>query len=224
MHEGHRSRLAAKVTGGGVIYEHELLEILLFNACPRRDLNATAHALIQRFGSLSGVLSAEVEDLTAVEGVGENMAEYLAVLGMVFERIGGCNSFAVLNNTAQFKEFLSLRPRPETDLIELCMADKDGRVRRMCAFDMGVLDNKILKLLSVHKPYGLFVAARRAVGGCIPDVSDDKLAARIYEIAKLCGVRFFDYCVVSGAGEIYSYKTADRSVFGAHYAGGNYGE
>ncbi len=224
MHEGHRSRLAAKVTGGGVIYEHELLEIALFYACPRRDLNATAHALIRRFGSIGGVLSAEVDDLTAVEGVGGNMAEYLAVLGRVFERIGGCNSFAVLNNTAQFKEFLSLGPRPENDCIELCMVDKDGRVRRMCAFDGGVSDNKILKLLSVHKPYGLFVAARRARCGCTPDGSDDKLTSRIYEIAKLCGVRFFDYCVVSAAGEIYSYKTADRCVFGAHYAGGNYGE
>ncbi|MDE7400842.1 MAG: hypothetical protein K2N17_02180, partial [Clostridia bacterium] len=218
------SRLAAKVTGGGVIYEHELLEILLFYACPRRDLNATAHALIERFGSLGGVLSAKVDDLNAVEGVGCNMAEYLAVLGMVFDRIGGCNSFAVLGNTAQFKEFLALSPRPENDRTELCMVDKDGRVRRMCAFGKDVADNGILKLLSVHKPYGLFVAARRAVGGCIPGSSDDKLTARIYEIARLCGVRFFDYCVVSEAGEIYSYKTADRSVFGAYYAGGNYGE
>ncbi|MDE7076007.1 MAG: hypothetical protein K2O62_01650 [Clostridia bacterium] len=224
MHEGHRSRLAAKVTGGGVIYEHELLEILLFNACPRRDLNATAHALIQRFGSLGGVLSAKVDDLTAVEGVGGNMAEYLAVLGMVFGRIGGCNSFAVFNNTAQFKQFLSLLPSPKSDGTVLFMVDKDGRVRRMCALAEGVTDNKILKLLSVHKPYGLFVAARRAGGGCTPKVSDDKLAARINEIAKLCGVRFFDYCVVSEEGEIYSYKTADRSVFGANYAGGNYGE
>ena len=223
MHEGHRSRLAAKVISGGVIYEHELLEIALFYACPRRDLNATAHALTERFENIGGVLSAKVDELTAVDGVGGNMAEYLAVLGMVFDRIGGCNSFAVLNNTAQFKQFLSLRPRTENDCLEFCMVDKDGRVRRMCAFEKDVADNKILKLLSVHKPYGLFVAERRADGGCTPYKTDDKLAERINEIAKLCGVRFFDYCVVSGAGEIYSYKTADRSVFGAHYAGGNYG-
>ncbi|MDE7162619.1 MAG: hypothetical protein K2O44_00880 [Clostridia bacterium] len=223
MHEGHRSRLAAKVVGGGVIYEHELLEILLFNACPRRDLNATAHALIERFGGLGGVLSADVDKLTEVDGVGKNMAEYLAVVGKVFARVGGCNSFAVLNNTAQFKSFLAMRPVSESGQIEFCMVDKDGRVRRMCAFAKDVSDNKILKLLSVHKPYGLFVAARRA-GDCTPNESDDKLAARINEIARLCGVRFFDYCVVSGEGEIYSYKMADRSVFGARCAGGNYGE
>ena len=104
------------------------------------------------------------------------------------------------------------------------MVDKDGRVRRMCAFTADVSDNKILKLLSVHKPYGLFVADRRANGGCTPNADGDKLTARINEIARLCGVRFFDYCVVSETGEIYSYKTADRSVFGAHYAGGNYGQ
>lgn len=224
MHEGHRSRLAGKVTGGGVIYEHELLEILLFNACPRRDLNATAHALIARFGGIAGVLSSKVDELTAVEGVGEKMAEYLVCLGKVFERVGGCNSFAVLHNTAQFKNFLSLRPRPQNDCIEFYMVDKDGRVRRMCTFGKDLSDSVALKTLSVYKPFGLFVSDRRACGDCTPDKSDDKLTVRINEITKLCGVRFFDYCVVSASGEIYSYKTADRTVFGESFTGGSYGE
>ena len=59
MHTGHRSRLTGKIKDGGVVYEHELLEYLLFNACPRRDLNATAHSLIEKFGSISGVLAAD---------------------------------------------------------------------------------------------------------------------------------------------------------------------
>lgn len=220
MHEGHRSRLVAKVLGGGIVYEHELLEILLFYACPRRDLNATAHSLIAKFGNLSGVLSKESGDLTKVEGVGANMDDYLVCLGKALRRIGGCNSFAVLHNTEQFKKYLSARPRPESDLLEFCMVDKDGRVRRMCAFGRNVSDGEMLKILSVYKPYGLFVSDRRAVGGFAPDADDDGVTVRINELSKLCGVRFFDYCVVSETGGIYSYKTADRTVFGASSAGG----
>ena len=130
MHTGHRSRLAGKIKDGGVVYEHELLEYLLFNACPRRDLNATAHSLIQRFGSISGVFAARREELVSVDGVGENMAEYLLCLGKSLSRCGNCNSFAVLRNTADFKSFISTRATGASDCLELCLMDKTEAGRK----------------------------------------------------------------------------------------------
>ena len=49
MHEGHRQRLWEKLKQGDNLFEHELLEILLFNAYPRNNVNPVAHALLQRF-------------------------------------------------------------------------------------------------------------------------------------------------------------------------------
>ncbi len=54
--------------------DHEALELLLYYAIPRRDTNPIAHALMERYGSLSAVLSAPVEDLQKVEGIGESAA------------------------------------------------------------------------------------------------------------------------------------------------------
>ena len=73
VHEGHRKRLRERYMEGGaaVFAEHELLELLLTYAIPRRDTNALAHALIERFGSLAAVLEARVPELAAVDGVGE---------------------------------------------------------------------------------------------------------------------------------------------------------
>ena len=64
-HEGHRKRLRqrARATQLEGFQPHEVLELLLTYAIPRQDVNPLAHALIDRFGSLSGVLDASAAEL-----------------------------------------------------------------------------------------------------------------------------------------------------------------
>ncbi|MBP5610265.1 MAG: hypothetical protein J6X72_02870 [Clostridia bacterium] len=61
VHAGHREKMREKYAraGADAFLPHELLELLLFYAVPYRDTNPTAHRLIERFGSLSGVLEAK---------------------------------------------------------------------------------------------------------------------------------------------------------------------
>lgn len=75
----HRKRLRDRFSreGADAFQPHELLELFLFDARPRVNTNPIAHALTDRFGSLEGVLSADVEDLVAVKGVGIKTAEYI---------------------------------------------------------------------------------------------------------------------------------------------------
>ena len=230
MHEGHRNRLVSKVKKDGIVYKHELLEILLFNACPRRDLNATAHALIDRFDTFDGVFKADCADLEKVNGVGANMAEYIAVLGKALHAVRDKDSFAAASNVCKFKKFVLSRPAPENDRLELHCLDKDGRVRRIIIFkgEKGLRpapeDSEILRLLSESRPYGLYVACRCA-GGCRrADAIDDGLCARIDKIAVLCGANLYDYCVVGNDGEFYSYKMSDRGSFASNCTGAAYGE
>lgn len=55
----------------------QVLELMLFYCIPRRDTNALAHALLERFGSVSRVLDAPVSELTKVPGIGEKAAVFL---------------------------------------------------------------------------------------------------------------------------------------------------
>lgn len=231
MHEGHRNRLVSKIKNGGIIYEHELLEILLFNACPRKDLNAAAHTLVSRFGSIAKVLEAACGEISGTDGVGVNMAEYLAVLGKAMRAVSdGENIFACVHNVREFRKFISARPAPETDCVELYCLDKDGGVRRICSFTAnGGLradpsESEILNLLSVHRPYGLFVAARRLNGGAVPDGVNDSLCGKIDKVSRLCGATMYDYCIVGGDGGFYSYKMNDRTVYADSSSGNGYGK
>ncbi len=79
-HSGHRQRMFLRfMTGGFDGYRpHEILEQLLFEALPRRNTNEIAHDLLDRFGSLAGVLSAEREELKKVRGIGNVSAGFLS--------------------------------------------------------------------------------------------------------------------------------------------------
>lgn len=82
LHAGHRERVWARYQQAGLdaFAEHEILELILMQAIPRVDVNPTAHRLIDRFGSLAGVLDAPEAELREIPGVGEKAARYLHLL------------------------------------------------------------------------------------------------------------------------------------------------
>jgi DNA repair protein RadC len=81
---GHRRRLRERFlkAGGEALPDYELLELLLFNAVPRRDVKPLAKALLARFGSFAEVIAAEPARLREVKGVGKGMG-VVAVLKVV---------------------------------------------------------------------------------------------------------------------------------------------
>lgn len=217
MHEGHRSRLVGKIKNGDNLYEHELLEVLLFNACPRKDVNYIAHSLIDEFGDIRGVLQADESRLVEVDGIGKSMAEYLVCLGKCLKHIGGSASFFVAHSTEQFKQFISARFSSfNGDRLELFCLDKDGRIRRICNLLNGrergerVSADDILKIISVYKPFGLYAARYRGEGDSLPSDEDDCTVATIKFACSLSGVRLYDYCIAARGEEVFSYGVADR--------------
>ena len=87
MHEGHRKRLIQKLLDKKeVLSDHELLEILLFFAIPRKNVNEEAHRLIDDFGSLKNVLNVDADTLESVEGIGEKSAVFLSLIGEIYRR------------------------------------------------------------------------------------------------------------------------------------------
>ena len=82
IHDGHREKMRKRFLSGGLEHfaDHEALELLLFYAIPRRDVNPIAHELMNRYGSLSAVLAAPVEDLQKVDGIGESAAILLKLV------------------------------------------------------------------------------------------------------------------------------------------------
>jgi len=78
---GHRARLRQRLAEGGpdALLDHELIEYLLALAIPRRDTKPLAKALIARFGSLGGVLTAEWDALAQMPGLSDTSIAALKI-------------------------------------------------------------------------------------------------------------------------------------------------
>src|ERR1700690_688227 len=71
--DGHRTRMRQRLLKAGpdALADHEMLEMILFIALPRRDTKPIARELLTRFRSFGGVLGGPEMELRAIEGVGE---------------------------------------------------------------------------------------------------------------------------------------------------------
>ena len=80
-HEGHRQRLRERYARAGFdgFATHEVLELLLTYAIPRRDTKPIARALLSRFGSLAGA-GGRSAGAARRPGIGEQAATLLHML------------------------------------------------------------------------------------------------------------------------------------------------
>lgn len=92
VHEGHRARLRERLSREGLDHfqPHEVIELLLFYCIPVRNVNQLAHELVNRFGSVGGVLGAAPEALLTVPGVGAATADWLSSLGPLLDEYLRC--------------------------------------------------------------------------------------------------------------------------------------
>ena len=83
IHKGHRKRMRESARRDPELESFsdvQILEYLLAFATPQRDTNPTAHALLDKFGSLLAVFRAPVEELINVKGVTVAAAEIISML------------------------------------------------------------------------------------------------------------------------------------------------
>ena len=230
MHEGHRQRMLERLESAeGSLQEHELLEILLFNAIPRKNTNELAHRLLSAFGSLRAVLGAEMAELKAVPGVGESTAAYLRIIGIFYARaqlkepeLPSAFSFAA------FRPFLSERfEGAREEYVELYSLDgKDcvKNVRRFSSeksFQASVDPKEISRFLVEAKPAAMVAVHNHITGPATPSREDDDFTAQLEILCSMHNVSLRDHIICSPEG-VYSYFLSGKlNELSARYSIGN---
>ena len=80
IHAGHRERLKNQILSsedGAKIPHIKLLEMLLFYGIPQKDTSGIAYELLKSFGSLAGVLEADIDELVKVDGISPKSAKII---------------------------------------------------------------------------------------------------------------------------------------------------
>ena len=88
VHDGHRERMKNKLLEQGldIFDDHNVLELILFYSMPRRDTNPLAHELLDKFESLEAVFDAPADELSKINGIGENTVTLLKLIPAVSRR------------------------------------------------------------------------------------------------------------------------------------------
>lgn len=105
---GHRSRCKKRLLSEGAkaFSDTELLEMLLFFAVPRADTKCIAEALIEKYGSLNGVIRADLDELTEMPLLKDGARVLFSLLGEVLARTGVCVGDKDLLEGEKLKEYL----------------------------------------------------------------------------------------------------------------------
>ena len=215
-HSGHRERLRARYAESGFegFAPHEVLELLLTFAIPRVNVNPLAHRLLERFGSLPGVLEAAPEELARVEGMGPRSAllvSSLLPLLRYYER-ERLSPQLVLTNAFQLSAYcksLFLGVQNEA-LYVLCFDAKLGllgaeRVAAGGPADVAVAPRAVVQALLRRHAVSAVLTHNHPSGDPSPSAEDLRLTAELERVLQALGIRLYDHVIVGGQ-ETYSLK------------------
>ena len=208
VHDGHRSRKKDQFREHGLdaFADHEVLELLLYYAIPRRDTNPIAHRLMKRFGSLEAVFSAPIEELEKVEGVGENAATLLALLMPLYRRIRTVSRTKemILASTERTGEyFIDLFfgvTREET--YEACL-DAKGKLLACYRIAEGGVDTvnintrRLVENALKCGASAVILAHNHPSGIALPSPDDNATTLAVWETLRAVGIPLIDHIIVA---------------------------
>ncbi len=207
LHDGHRERKRVQFRQHGLdgFADHEVLELLLYYAIPRRDTNETAHRLLQKFGTLQNVFNAPAEELSRVEGMGEGAALFLTLLPAVYRRtMRSTGQEKVLNSVEKCgRYFLSLlaQERQET-LYQLCL-DAKGKLLTCKKQSQGSADCTALSVRQVVEnallsgASAVVLAHNHPSGVALPSENDRAVTLWVRDALKTMDIRLLDHIIVA---------------------------
>lgn len=208
VHDGHREKMRQRFLSTGLdsFADHEALELLLYYAIPRRDTNELAHRLLERYGSLSNLLSAPPEDLTKVEGMGESAAVFLRLIPAFFQKakLSSDGREIILNSTDRAGEYLIQRFEGERDevIYQLCL---DRKAKLLCCkrLSEGGADNASLNIRRLvenallSSASAVVLSHNHPSGIALPSPEDYTTTLRVQEALSAIGVHLLDHIIVA---------------------------
>ena len=220
-HAGHRKRMFARLAEG-TLCDHEYLEMLLFYAIPRRNTNDIAHRLLARFGDLNGVLNASLQALQEIDGIGENAASLLVLLGTICAQYRpysiATGMWPVVYNRESFLAFVKGRYTQlqlSYECVDVYLVDDNGRFygcRRLGGQNLGkvLLSSDALgELLSRESPSAIVLVHNHPSSIPKPSQKDDETTRCVLTLCNIHNVLLLDHVIYAETG-LYSYFTSGR--------------
>lgn len=216
IHTGHRQRVKERIRAFGIksLPPHEIIEYLLFFGIPYKDTNALAHALIEKYGSLAGVLNAKYEDLLTVPNMTADAAQLLTSLPAIFTeyvRDGQTDDFGFVNaqKTVQYLSNEFMHSKKES--VHVLFLDGRAKLIKEEKFDsltpnsVNVTPRDILERAIANRAVNVVITHNHPSGDCMPSLADIEFTETLEILMKGAGINLNDHIIFTPK-EYFSFK------------------
>ncbi|HAC00404.1 RadC family protein [Brevundimonas naejangsanensis] len=224
-HAGHRERLRERARTAGIHHlpDYELLELFLFRSQPQGDVKPVAKALLTRFGSLTAVLAASVEDLMTVKaedsrgrakGVGAETALDIAALHEVSRRVAKeeANRRTVISSWTALLAYvrLSLQHEPREQFRVLYLDKKNQLIldeiqNRGTVDHAPVYPREVVRRALELSASAMIIVHNHPSGDPTPSRADIDMTKQVIEAARALSLTVHDHLIVGREG-VASFK------------------
>lgn len=210
---GHRARLRQRLLSGGAeaLADYEVLEYLLFAAIRQGDTKPVAKALLERFGTLAGVLNAEPSALQAVKGMGETSAAALKSVALAARRMARSQILdaPVLGSWQALIDYLTIdMAHLNVERVRVLYLNTQNRLIQDHHVGDGSIDEAAIHPREVIRR-GLEIGATALIlvhnhpsGNPEPSRADIQITNRIAEAGRLLGITVHDHVIVGRQGHV----------------------
>jgi DNA repair protein RadC len=216
QHGGHRERLRDRAANGGLsaLPDYEALELYLFRSARMGDVKPKAKALLARFGSLGGVLSASLTDLMSVPGVGEVAALDLKLVHELALRMGRepTQRRTVISSWSALLSYVRLALQHEArEQVRVLYLDRKNQLILDELANHGTVDHapvyprEVMRRALELSASAVILVHNHPSGDPTPSKADVEITQAVVAAGKPLGVSVHDHLVVGRDG-VVSFK------------------
>lgn len=210
IHSGHRERVKRDFLENGfneTTPPHKIIEMLLFYSIPRKDTNETAHELLNRFGSVSGILDASVEQLTEVPGVNINTAALIKLIIPIariykndkstaaekFESIDGLCDYLMNKYFGYAREVFTVLSLTAGGKLIGCDVLSEGNIS-----EVNISTREVIETVLKRRAACAVIAHNHPDGVALPSREDIDVTETVKSALSHINVKLLDHIIIAG--------------------------
>lgn len=206
-HDGHRNRMRQRylTTGFDSFEDHEILEMILYNCYRRINTNNIAHKLLEKFGSISAVLEAPIDELMKA-GISESAAVYLRMIPdvcRVYLNDRNNNKSKIISLDTVGDYFVTKYIGRSDEHLYLLLMDSKCKELYCGVVSTGTLQSsdvpmrKIVDLAMRYNASNAVIAHNHPSGVALPSRADINATNVLCNTLAVIGVRLVDHIIVA---------------------------
>ena len=211
IHKNHRERLRQRFmqeNGLDHFSDVQILELLLFYAKSQGDTNPLAHALLDEFGSLKGVLEARPEMLQTVKGVGPMAATLISMvvpLTRIWNRCAMEAPERIGNSREAEKYCMSLLAGSRTERFYVISLNAQCNIlgRRVISegslSEVSAYPRMVMETALNYNAHSVLLCHNHPGGTCAPSPEDISSTLQLQRLLNGVSILVLDHIIVAGS-------------------------